>query len=204
MIKNLIFDFGKVLVDYDFEAFFKRNIPDADKYWALNALLNNEELQQLVDREDIPFEEIMEEVISKNKALEHEIRTFVDLYPTIVTSEVPGMYDLLSKLKGEGYKLYGLTNWCCKVHITMEQFPIFKLLDGQIISSEEHLIKPEPDIYLRLFERFNLKPEECVFADDKVVNIEGGRALGMKGIVFTDALQYERELRTIIESCKND
>jgi len=79
----------------------------------------------------------------------------------------------------------------------MEQFPIFRLLDGQVISSEEHVIKPEPAIYQCLFERFNLKPEECVFADDRVENIEAGRALGMEGVVFTDAEQYEKELSEI-------
>lgn len=202
MIKNLIFDFGKVLVDYDFEAFFKKHIPDADRCQAFTPVLYNVEIQQLLDREAKPFDEIMEDVINKNKEFEPEIRTFINLYPTIVTNEMPGMYELLTLLKNEGYKLYGLTNWCSKVYLTMEQFPIFKLLDGQIISSEEHVIKPEPAIYQRLFDRFNLKPEECVFADDRVENIEAGRSLSMDGIVFTDAEQYENELMAIIEKKK--
>jgi len=197
MIKNLIFDFGKVLVDYDFDAFFHKHIPDAERCRAFTPVLYNVEVQQLLDREMKPFDEIMEEVISKNKEYEHEIRTFIELYPTIVTEEIPGMYDLLKRLKAEGYKLYGLTNWCSKVYVTMEQFPIFRLLDGQVISSEEHVIKPEPAIYQCLFKRFNLKPEECVFADDRVENIEAGRALGMEGVVFTDAEQYEKELSEI-------
>ena len=82
----------------------------------------------------------------------------------------------------------------------MQQFPIFQLLDGYIISSEEHVIKPEAAIYQRLFQRFQLKPEECIFTDDRAENIEGGRAVGMEGIVFTDAPQYERELRVLLES----
>ena len=195
MIKNLIFDFGKVLVDYDFEAFFRNYIPDTERCQAFTPVLFNEELQQLLDREERSFEVIMEEVIEKNKEFEPEIRFFNEHYPEIVTNEVEGMYELLTRLKAEGYKLYGLTNWCSKVYLTMAQFPIFKLLDGQIISSEEKFIKPEPEIYQRLFTKFNLKPEECVFADDKAVNIEGGKRLGMAGIVFTDAKQYERELR---------
>lgn len=195
MIKNLIFDFGKVLVDYDFEAFFRKYIPDTERCQAFTPVLYNEELQQLLDREERPFEVIMEEWIEKNKEFEPEIRYFNEHYPEIVTNEVEGMYDLLTRLKANGYKLYGLTNWCSKVYLTMAQFPIFKLLDGQIISSEEHVIKPEPEIYQRLFTKFNLRPEECIFADDRAENIEGGRRLGMDGIVFKDAKQYERELR---------
>jgi len=198
MIKNLIFDFGKVLVDYDFEAFFRNYIPDNKRLLAFTPVLYNEELQQLLDREEQPFEIIMEDWIKKNKEFEPEIRYFNEHYPEIVTNEVEGMRELLTLLKAEGYKLYGLTNWCSKVYFTMEQFPIFKLLDGQVISSEEKVIKPEPAIYQRLFDKFNLKPEECIFADDRAENIEGGRALGMEGIVFTDAKQYEIELRRIL------
>ena len=198
MIKNLIFDFGKVLVDYDFETFFRKYIPDTERCQAFTPVLYNEELQQLLDREERPFEVIMEEWIEKNMEFEQEIRYFNEHYPEIVTNEVEGMYELLTKLKAEGYKLYGLTNWCSKVYLTMAQFPIFKLLDGQIISSEEKVIKPEPEIYQRLFAKFNLKPEECIFADDRAKNIEGGKRLGMDGIVFTDSKQYERELRALI------
>ena len=195
MIKNLIFDFGKVLVDYDFKAFFRKYIPNTERCQAFTPVLYNEELQQMLDREERPFDVIMEDWIENHKEFEHEIRYFNEHYLEIVTNEVEGMYELLTQLKAEGYKLYGLTNWCSKVYLTMAQFPIFKLLDGQIISSEEKVIKPEPEIYQRLFDKFNLKPEECIFADDRAENIEGGSRLGMDGIVFKDAKQYERELR---------
>ena len=195
MIKNLIFDFGKVLVDYDFKAFFRKYIPNTERCQAFTPVLYNEELQQMLDREERPFDVIMEDWIENHKEFEHEIRYFNEHYPEIVTNEVEGMYELLTQLKAEGYKLYGLTNWCSKVYLPMAQFPIFKLLDGQIISSEEKVIKPEPEIYQRLFDKSNLKPEECIFADDRVENIEGGSRLGMDGIVFKDAKQYERELR---------
>ena len=106
------------------------------------------------------------------------------------------MNDLLRRLKAEGFKLYGLTNWCSKVHTTIRQFEIFKLLDGYVISSEEKVIKPEPDIYHRLFDRYGLNPSECIFTDDREENILGGRNVGMEGIVFVDARQYESELRS--------
>ena len=69
MIKNLIFDFGKVLVDYDFVAFFQKMIPDADRCKAFTPLLFNEEIQQLLDREAKPFNEIMEEIIEQKTSV---------------------------------------------------------------------------------------------------------------------------------------
>lgn len=204
MIKNLIFDFGKVLVDYDFVAFFQKMIPDADRCKAFTPLLFNEEIQQLLDREAKPFNEIMEEVIEQHPSFESEIRMFNEHYTEIVTEEVKGMRELLTQLKMEGYKLYGLTNWCSKVYQTIEQFEIFKLLDGYVISSEEKVIKPEPEIYQRLFAKFNLCPEECIFTDDKEENIIGSERLGMKGIVFKNAKQYEEELRQMISDSNNN
>lgn len=199
MIKNLIFDFGKVLVDYDFEKFFSKYIPDTTRCLAFTPVLYNEAVQQLLDREERPFDVIMEDFIEKHKEYEAEIRIFNEHYSEIITNEVDGMRELLVQLKAEGYNLYGLTNWCSKVYITMAQFDIFKLLDGYIISSEEKTIKPEPEIYHRLFDKFNLKPEECIFTDDRVENIEGGRRVGMEGIVFKNAKQYEKDLRAKIQ-----
>ena len=204
MIKNLIFDFGKVLVDYDFEAFFRKQIPDANRCKAFTPLLYNEEIQQILDREAKPFNEIMEEIIEQYPSFESEIRMFNEHYTEIVTEEIEGMRELLTQLKKDGYKLYGLTNWCSKVHHTIEQFEIFRLLDGYVISSEEKVIKPEPEIYQRLFAKFNLRPEECLFTDDKEENIVGGELLGMRGIVFKNAKQYEEELRQIISDCNNN
>ncbi|NPD80575.1 HAD family phosphatase [Prevotella sp. PINT] len=199
MIKNLIFDFGKVLVDYDFEMFFHKYIHDEERYQEFLPILCNEEVQELLDREEKPFDEIMEDIIQDNRKFENEIRIFCNKYPELVTNEVEGMKNLLLHLKDEGFKLYGLSNWCSKVYHTMNQFDIFRLLDGYVISSEEHIVKPEPEIYRQLFDKFNLKPEECVFTDDLEMNIIGARQLGMAGIVFHDSAQYETQLRKILK-----
>lgn len=195
MIKNLIFDFGKVLVDYDFDVFFNGYIADEQRRRDFIPLFYNVEMQEAFDREVTPIEEIAEGVRQRYPHFEHEIHLFIEHYHEMVTGEIEGMYPLLQQLKQEGYRLYGLTNWCSRVYKTIEQFPIFSLLDGWVISSEEKSIKPEPAIYNRLYEKFGLNPAECLFADDKAVNIEGGRHTGMDGIVFENAQQYEQELR---------
>lgn len=198
MIKNIILDFGKVLVDYDFELFFRRYVPNDERRNKFIPILYNDGLTPVIDRGEKPFSEIVEDLIAENPEYAPELHLFNERYPDLITGEIPGMKDLLKKLKSEGYKLYGLSNWCDKVYITMEQFDIFKLLDGYIVSSEVHQIKPEPAIYQSLFNRFNLKPEECVFADDKVENVEAGKKEGMPGIVFRNAEQFEQELRKIL------
>lgn len=202
MIKNLIFDFGKVLVDYDFDHFFALYIHDEERRKAFTPVIYNERLQLLLDYELRPFDDIMEDIVKENPEYESEIRHFIAYYPQLVTGEIEGMRALLQKLKAEGYKLYGLTNWCSKVYVTMRQFDIFKLLDGQVISSEEHVVKPNAEIYNILLNRYNLQPQECLFTDDRPENIAAGEALGIKGIVFENARQFERELRVITKTEK--
>lgn len=198
MIRNIILDFGKVLVDYDFDIFFRRYVPDENRRKQFVPILYNDGLTPVVDRGEKPFEEIVDDLIAENPEFEPELRIFSEHYPDLIIGEIPGMKNLLVKLKSEGFKLYGLSNWCSKVYITMDQYDIFKLLDGYIVSSEVHKIKPEPDIYQCLFERFNLKPEECVFADDKEENVEASIKEGMPAIVFKNAEQFETELRKLL------
>lgn len=195
MIKNLIFDFGKVLVDYDFDQFLSLFITTASKRRDFFRKFCNQALVDRCDKGDETFEQIILEQQALYPQWEEELQAFHDRQVESVTGEVEGMYDLLSALKRKGYHLYGLTNWSKEVYAVMERYSrIFGLLDGQVISSEEHVIKPAPAIYQRLFERFHLKPEECIFTDDKPENIEGGRAMGMNGIVFENARQYKQAL----------
>lgn len=198
MIRNIILDFGKVLVDYDFDIFFRRYVPDEERRKQFVPILYNDGLTPVVDRGEKPFEEIVDDLIAEYPEFEPELRIFSEHYPDLITGEISGMKELLKKLKAEGFKLYGLSNWCSKVYITMEQYDIFKLLDGYIVSSEVHKIKPEPGIYQCLFERFDLKPEECVFADDKEENVEASRKEGMPAVVFKNAEQFETELRKLL------
>ena len=107
------------------------------------------------------------------------------------------MQPLLERLKAGGLRLFGLTNWSSEVYKVIDRYPIFQLLDGRVISSEEHLIKPDKDIYLRLCDRYSLNPTECLFVDDKAVNVEGARRAGMDAVVFTTAEAFEKFIGNI-------
>lgn len=109
------------------------------------------------------------------------------------------MFGLMKSLKGKGYRLLGLSNWSTKVFDIMDKFPrIFGLLDGYLVSHKVHLLKPHKEIYEAFCQKFDVKPEECVFIDDKPANIEGAKTVGMSGIVFKNAAQLEAELETLL------
>jgi len=200
MIKNIIFDFGKVLVDYDFFHTIRRYFDNEADLQKFATLFTSIEFLNKCDREVIPFADLIKEEQAKHPDLAFQLQKFYEEYTQFVLGEIPGMKELLTQLKKEGFRLYGLTNWCSKVHEVMQQWDIFNLLDGAVISSDEKLIKPDVAIYLRLCEKYGLLPEECVFTDDREENIKGAQQAGIQGILFLNATQFERELRQLLKA----
>lgn len=101
---------------------------------------------------------------------------------------LPKGVEMLKLAKSQGYKVYAFSNAyegvyesLCKAHPT-----IFSLFDGAIMSCDTHVIKPEPEIYQILLQRYQINPVEALFIDDQEVNILGGTRLGIDGIVCRD------------------
>lgn len=199
MIRNLVFDFGNVLVKHDLRPMLKRYFGnDTDGMDRFCGILSDREFIDLCDRGIVPFDEMLGRAIRRNPEYTGAFLYFKNNYVDEITGEVEGMRELLETLKQSGFALYGLTNWSSAVYQVMERFEIFRLLDGRVISSEEHIIKPEREIYLRLCEKYSLRPSECLFADDRPVNVDGAKAAGMEAVVFTTALDYARDLRSFM------
>ena len=195
MIKNIVFDFGGVLVTYDFYRFFFPHFKSHEKTVAFMKEVLTKEVGDEMDREEIPFSLYMEQLKGQWPHYAEALDMMDKDYFHIVTGEMPGMNELMKKLKSRGYRLLGLSNWSSKVYEVMEKYPIFSLLDGSLISTEVKQLKPEADIYQTFLKRFNAKAEECIFIDDKPINISGCKKVGMQGILFQSTEQLEEELK---------
>lgn len=198
MIKNLIFDFGKVLIDYDFPLFLKTIFPDNEKErLEFESLVCGEEFVRRCDLGEDAFIDLIRECQVQYPHWKEQLQDFHDRQLDAMTVEMPGMRPLLTRLKANGYRLYGLTNWSSVVYQVIEKFDILRMMDDRLISSEELLIKPDVAIYDRLCEKFGLLKQECLFTDDKQANIDGARAAGMPAVLFTDAHSYEKDLERL-------
>lgn len=187
-IKNIIFDFGGVLMDWNPRYFFKDYFNDNEKmeYFLQNIAQDEWNVEQDRGRSLAEGTEIQ---VKKFPEWEKEIRAFYDNWTVMLKSEIPQNVEVLRKLKNTDYHLFGLTNWSEETFpYALENYDFFQIFEGKIVvSGTEKLIKPDPEIWHVLLERYNIKADESVFIDDNTKNIEVAQSLGFITIqVFPD------------------
>ena len=101
---------------------------------------------------------------------------------------------LIADLKAAGYKLYVLSNMSREFIDYLRQQPVYRHFDGEVVSCEEGVVKPQPEIFDLLLQRFDLNPADTLFIDDRKENIEAAIAEGWQG--------YHFNARNPEESCK--
>ncbi|MBP7359177.1 MAG: HAD-IA family hydrolase [Prevotella sp.] len=198
MIKNIVFDFGGVLVQHDFMTFFAKILGSKEKVdWFMQNVLP-EKVNNDIDMELHEPSYYIEQQKRLWPEYTEALDAFDKHYTDIFIGESEGIRDLMLKLKADGYRLLGLSNWSSRVYDVMAKFDIFNLIEGSIISKDVHQLKPNKDIYMSFLQKFNVKADECVFIDDRPDNIEGCKAVGMPGIVFRNTQQLTQELNKLL------
>ncbi len=99
---------------------------------------------------------------------------------------MPGMYELAEELKNGGYGVYLLSNATLRQSEYWPRIAASRFFDGTLISADVKLVKPQPEIYSLLCEKFGLTASECFMIDDVPQNIEGAFEAGMSGFVFNE------------------
>ena len=198
MIRNIIFDFGSVLVDWNPERLYGPYFNDDAKmrYFLTEICPHAWNAQADAGRSTA---EITEERVAVHPEWEKEIRMYFSQWIKMMGEQIPGMQELVEELKDRGYGLYGLTNWSAETFpLVKDNYPVFRLLDGIVVSGEEKIAKPDPGIFSILLQRYGLKPEECLFIDDNPGNVSTGESLGIRGLVFTSAAVLRSRLAEVL------
>jgi len=197
MIKNIIFDIGNVLMPFGYRPFFESFGYDGETVERLSRATAQSPDWNELDRGVLSYEEVLGRFIQNNPQLEEIIhRVFADLHGIL------GVYDYteswIRQLTEAGYGVYYLSNFFQKAEVDCKELMGFlELMDGGILSYKDKVTKPDRKIYELLLERYDLKPEECVFLDDTQKNIDGARAVGIHGILFQDREQAVEELKKL-------
>ena len=189
MIKNIVFDMGKVLLDY-------RERPVCDHFIA-----GEEAKKAVCTSVFVSPEWIMLDmgVISEERALakmqarlesEEEKQAAAEClahwheYNMTPRSE---MGELVRALKARGFGVYVCSNASLRLlECYKEVIPAIECFDGVLFSAEVKCMKPQKEMYQHFYERFHLDPQECFFIDDLPQNIEGAQETGMDGYCYAD------------------
>ena len=196
-MKNIVFDFGGVLVDWNPHHLYDKYFGSREKAeWFLNNIcLYSWNLQMDGGK---PFAEGVAELQAEHPEWSEAIAIYHTRWIEMMNGEIEGMVSVVKRLKAAGYGVYGLTNWSAETFpMVRDTYPVFQEFDGIVVSGEEHLLKPDEAIYKCLLERYALQAEESLFVDDNADNVVGARNVGMKAIQFTSAEELERELKEV-------
>lgn len=193
-MRDIVFDFGGVLVDWNPRYLYRKIFASEEEMdWFLTHVCTPQwNAQQDAGR---PFAQGVEELTRQYPRYAAQIAAFFTRWDEMLGGEIKGMRALLAELKQKGYKLYGLTNWSAEtLPLARQRFGIFNLLDGMVVSGEEKLIKPDPEIFKRLLQRFALQADNCLFIDDNAANVAAAAACGIDGILFENAPSLRQTL----------
>jgi 2-haloacid dehalogenase len=192
-IKNIVFDFGGVLLDWNPRYFFKNVFSDKSEMEFFLREVCNPQWNLKMDA-GYSFAEATKELLDQHPEYTTEIDLYLRNWETMIGGEIIENSKLLKPLKAK-YRLFGLTNWSAEAFpVVYEKYPFFKNFEGIIVSGQEKLVKPDKEIYELLLSRYALLPDESLFIDDSIKNIETARELGFATIHINGSSSLEEQL----------
>lgn len=195
--RNIVFDVGQVLMRFDWEGYLDSYGFPEEKRDAIARSVFLSPIWGERDRGAFSEEEYIKQFVNLAPELENEIRKVVEDSDQSLT-QMDYAQAWTAYLKSKGYRLYVLSNYG-KVSLdkTRGKMNFLKNMDGAVFSCDVKVIKPEPEIYRILLDRYSLDPAQTVFLDDSEKNCAAARKLGITAIHFKNLQQAEEELRKL-------
>lgn len=198
MIRNIVFDLGNVLVDFD-PKFYMQSFGFSEQEIQNLFRLVYEDDWRLYDRGDYAsVTDLCDAVCKKHPA-------YASAFKKILCPEWVQIHTLkeetaryLSELKARGYRIYLLSNLSKESYDYVSSYPFFALIDGGVYSYQEHICKPDRGIYEVLLARYALRADETVFLDDAEANVEAANRLDIHGILFSTIEQVKLQLENLL------
>eukprot|EP01107_Rhizomastix_libera_P002012 TRINITY_DN1349_c0_g2_i1.p1 TRINITY_DN1349_c0_g2~~TRINITY_DN1349_c0_g2_i1.p1 ORF type:complete len:415 (-),score=106.68 TRINITY_DN1349_c0_g2_i1:33-1250(-) len=176
------------------EALQKKNGTEKSEQFVLAEQLFGKKEWQMIDRGIIEVEEGAK-MLSQRLGFPESfvLKAFNRVPETLIP--FPETVELMKRLCELGYPIYILSNMPANCfHHLATTYDFFKYTKGWVVSSQEKLQKPEPEMFNKILRRYNLDPSKCIFIDDVAVNIQGAERMGIKTIFHKNAKETQKEL----------
>lgn len=170
MIKNIIFDLGNVIINYNQEQIISNFSKNKEESIFIKEKIFNSQEWQLLDLGKINNDEAIVRIKEKND------KKYIKLIEVFLHEWYKGqqinkdIVGIAKQLKKSNYNIYVLSNMAKETFEYFKSIDFFKLCDGIVISADENIKKPDERIFTLLLDRYNLKAEECLFIDDDDTN----------------------------------
>lgn len=194
MIKNIIFDYGGVLLDWNPHYLYDPYFGDVERAeWFLTHICTYEWNAQHDNGK--PIAEGTAELIAGHPEWEKEIRMYYDDFMKMMGGQIPGMEEFVKELKAKGYRVFGLSNWSVETFALVRPvYPVLDLMEDMVISGVERVMKPDHCIFELALNRFGIEASETVFIDDNINNVQAACEVGIQGIHFQSKEQLQKAL----------
>ena len=193
-INTFIFDMGNVLIDYNPFRIMEEIVGDWEAIPEIMAATVFSPLWIELDKGAVSQEDAVKTMVRQAPQHQEKIQAVMERWDETLLP-IPGMLELVSQLKAQGYGLHLLSNASLRFYQYQNRFPVMKMMDSVHISASMRLIKPDPKIYQRVMEEQGLQPEACLFIDDLKDNIQGAQACGIHGYQFSTPDAFSDFLR---------
>ena len=185
MIRNMVFDIGNVLMDFRWKEYMRSLFgEDETLIQTINQGIWHNGCWAAMDKGEMDGAATLRSAVAFAPQYEKEIKLTLD---SVAHAFHKFEYSIpwIQELKRMGLNVYYLSNYSAfSVAANPDVLDFIPYMDGGVFSFEVKAVKPEPEIYRCLCEKFGLKPEECLFTDDVPANVKGAQACGFQGIVF--------------------
>lgn len=185
MIKAIIFDFAGVIGTNGFWTWLEKNVQNIESQKEYFLAISND-----VDKGIIEEKAFVSFVSEKTGRIKEEI--WPEVYEKIKINDELLVFTQLLRKK---YKIGLLSNFVYEwLHELLTKHDLHPYFDEVIISAKEKLIKPEPEIFLKILSLLKIQPDEAIFVDDKKINVDAANRIGLKGILYTDIKKFKKDL----------
>ncbi|MBL0434911.1 HAD family phosphatase [Aeromonas hydrophila] len=189
----IIFDLGRVVVSWNPVGIVRSVRGEHEAEQLAERLFNHPDWLE-VDRGTLSLHTMARQAEHRTGLSAAENLAILQAVPASLVPD-PAMLSLIESLHGEGHTLYALSNMGHASIDWLEQHqPFWRFFSGKVVSARVRMMKPEPDIYRYLLVSFDLQAEQCLFIDDSPANVTAAQALGIGGLVFTDAYSCRQQL----------
>ena len=184
MIKNIVFDFGNVLVSFDPVYMTRQYVKDEEDVALVSEVLFDRLYWDKLDAGTITDEEVVR--FSCERLPERLHGAVADIYYNWIYNipEIEGMREIVERVREAGKRVYLLSNKCEYFASHADEIDMIRGFDGCVFSARAGQVKPRAEIFEYLCSTYGIAAEETLFIDDNAANIDGARAFGINAYLF--------------------